>query len=72
MSKTTAGNYFEDFRLGQELVHATPRTITEGDVALYAGLYGSRFALTSGETFARGLGLERMPVDELLPASAVS
>lgn len=66
MSKTTAGNYLEDFRLGQELVHATPRTITEGDVALYAGLYGSRFALTSGETFARGLGLERMPVDELL------
>ncbi|AKT51385.1 MaoC family dehydratase [Arsenicicoccus sp. oral taxon 190] len=66
MSKTMAGNYFEDFGLGQEIVHATPRTITAGDVALYQGLYGSRFALTSGETFARGLGLERMPVDGLL------
>lgn len=66
MSKTMAGNYFEDFALGQEIVHATPRTITEGDVSLYTALYGARFALTSAQTFARGLGMERMPVDGLL------
>ncbi|MCH8613657.1 MaoC family dehydratase [Arsenicicoccus dermatophilus] len=66
MSKTFAGNFFEDFAIGQEIVHATPRTLTEGDLALYGGLYGSRFAMTSGETFAKGLGLERMPVDSLL------
>ena len=24
--KTVTGNYFEDFKLGQEIVHATPRT----------------------------------------------
>ena len=31
--KTVTGNYFEDFKLGQEIVHATPRTVTEGDRA---------------------------------------
>lgn len=64
--KTNPGNFFEDFRLGQEIVHATPRTVTEGDVALYTSLYGSRFALTSSTPFAQALGLERAPVDSLL------
>ena len=45
MTKTNPGNYFEDFRLGQEIVHATPRTVTEGDMALYVALTGSRFPL---------------------------
>ena len=44
-SKLQTGNFFEDFRIGQLLTHATPRTITIGDVALYNGLYGSRFPL---------------------------
>ena len=26
LAKTNPGNYFEDFTLGQELAHATPRT----------------------------------------------
>ena len=47
MTKTTPGNFFEDFRLGQTLTHATPRTVTAGDVALYNALYGSRFPLQS-------------------------
>ena len=64
--KTQSGNYFEDFAIGQEIVHATPRTVTEGDIALYVALYGSRFAATSAETFARDLGYPRMPVDSLL------
>ena len=29
------GNFFEDFYLGQVLHHATPRTVSEGDAALY-------------------------------------
>ncbi len=66
MSKTRPGNFFEDFSLGQRFVHATPRTVTEGDVAMYLALYGSRFALTSSTPFARRLGLERAPVDNLL------
>lgn len=65
-TKTRAGNYFEDFHVGQEIRHATPRTVTEGDVALYQGLFGARFALHSAATFARSLGFERTPVDSLL------
>ncbi len=64
--KTATGNFFEDFTLGMELVHATPRTVTEGDTALYAALYGPRFAPTSGLTVARSMGLERMPLDSML------
>ncbi|MFO0695815.1 MAG: MaoC family dehydratase [Polyangiales bacterium] len=65
-NKTNAGNFFEDFKVGQELVHATPRTITEGDVSAYVGLYGMRFAVNSSDEFARQLGLPRAPVDDLL------
>ena len=65
-AKTRPGNYFEDFAVGQEIVHATPRTVTEGDVAVYASLFGPRFALGSASTFATELGLPRSPVDDLL------
>jgi 2-methylfumaryl-CoA hydratase len=65
-SKTFTGNFFEDFRVGQVLKHATPRTITEGDVALYTALYGPRFAIHSSDEFARSLGLARAPVDDVL------
>lgn len=66
MSKTTTGNFFEDFRLGQTLRHATPRTVTTGDVALYNGLFGARFAVQSSDAFAQSLGYPRSPVDDLL------
>jgi len=56
MSKSGPGNFFEDFALGWEIRHATPRTVTAGDVALYTALYGSRFALHASDEFARGLG----------------
>ncbi len=65
-AKTTLSNFFEDFRLGQSFAHATPRTITSGDVALYTGLYGGRFAVQSGDTFARAIGYPGSPVDDLL------
>jgi 2-methylfumaryl-CoA hydratase len=65
-SKTSAGNFFEDFRVGQEIRHATPRTLTEADAALNIALYGSRFAINSSDVFARSLGLPRAPLDELL------
>lgn len=65
-TKTREGNYFEDFRVGQEIEHATPRTVSEGDVAVYQGLFGPRFALHSASTFAQTLGFERMPIDGLL------
>jgi 2-methylfumaryl-CoA hydratase len=65
-SKTDPGNFFEDFRLGQEIRHATPRTVTLGDVALYNGLFGPRFAVQSSDEFARAIGYPRAPVDDLL------
>jgi 2-methylfumaryl-CoA hydratase len=65
-SKTSTGNFFEDFRVGQEIRHATTRTLTEGDAALNIALYGSRFAINSSDVFARSLGLPRAPLDDLL------
>ena len=64
--KTNPGNYFEDFTVGMELVHTSPRTVTEGDAALYTALYGPRFAPTSGATVAEALGYDRMPMDSML------
>lgn len=66
MTKTNAGNFFEDFTVGQVLEHATPRTVTEGDRALYGALYPSRFALSSSAEFAASAGLSPAPVDELI------
>lgn len=64
--KTNPGNFFEDFSVGQVLRHATPRTLTAGDAALYTALYGGRFAVQSSDEFARALGYPRAPLDDLL------
>lgn len=64
--KTNLGNFFEDFRLGQEIRHATPRTVNEGDQALYTALYGGRFPLNSADTLAMDAGYEAAPLDDLL------
>jgi 2-methylfumaryl-CoA hydratase len=62
----TLGRFFEDFTVGQEIRHATPRTITSGDQAFYQALYGSRFAVQSADTFARAIGYPQAPIDDLL------
>ena len=64
--KTNSGNFFEDFRLGQQIHHATPRTVTLGDVAVYNGLFGARFAVQSSDVFAAEIGYPRSPLDDLL------
>jgi 2-methylfumaryl-CoA hydratase len=66
MTKTSAGNFYEDFRLGQTIRHATPRTMTAGDIALYLGLFGSRFAVRSSGAFASAIGYRDAPIDDLL------
>src|ERR1700758_1718257 len=66
MSKTGDGNFFEDFHIGQVIKPAVPRTITVGDVALYNGLFGPRFAVQSSDVFARAIGYPCSPVDDLL------
>ena len=66
MTKTNPGNFFEDFELGQQIRHATPRTVTEGDRALYGALYPTRFAIPSSAAFAADCGLAPHPVEELI------
>jgi len=66
MSKTGAGNFFEDFRIGQVIRHATPRTVTVGDVALYNGLFGPRFAVQSSDAFARATMGDAQPLIQAL------
>ena len=65
-AKARGGSYFEDFSIGQVIEHATPRTMGSGDVALYMGLYGPRFAVQSSEPFARAIGYPSAPLDDLL------
>ena len=64
--KTSPGNFFEDFTVGEELIHAVPRTISEGDQSLYIGLTGDRYPLHCSAEFARSLGYERETVNDLL------
>ncbi|HBB54728.1 MAG TPA: hypothetical protein DCZ49_00885 [Hyphomonadaceae bacterium] len=65
-TKTNAGRYFEDFRLGETIHHATPRTITSGDATLYLALTGSRFCLYCSDEVARSAGFPAAPVDPFL------
>lgn len=65
-SKINMGNYFEDFSIGQKIIHPLPRTITQGDVSLYIAFTGSRFALHSSDIVAQEFGYEQRPLDDLL------
>ena len=60
------GYFFEDYRLGQHFIHATPRTITAGDSALYLALTGARQPLHCSLPVAQALGYRDMPIDDLL------
>lgn len=64
--KERRGNFFEDFRLGQVIRHGTPRTVGEGDMAVYLALTGSRYASHSSAPVARELGFRSRPLDDLL------
>jgi 2-methylfumaryl-CoA hydratase len=64
--ESRTGRYFEDFRLGETIRHATPRTLGPGDAALHIALTGSRFAVTSSADFARAVGYAAPPLDDLL------
>lgn len=66
MTKSNPGNYFEDFHVGMELRHATPLTLSTGDISLYRALTGSRHALYSAATFAEANGYTGLPIDPLL------
>ena len=66
MTKSNPGHYFEDFYVGMALHHATPLTLSTGDVSLYRALTGSRQVLFSASTFAKANGYYDLPVDPLL------
>ena len=66
MRKTNSGNYFEDFTIGSTIRHALPRTLTEGDNALYIGLTGERYPLYSSAEFAKQLGFQRELINDVL------
>jgi 2-methylfumaryl-CoA hydratase len=57
---------FEDFTVGQRLLHAVPRTVHGGDISLYMALTGERPPLASSTELARSLGFVREVVPELL------
>ncbi len=64
--KTDPGRFFEDYRLGEVIRHAVPRTLSGGERALYHGLYPARGALYSSDEFARASGLPAAPMDDLI------
>lgn len=64
--KSNPGRFLEDFTKGEVIAHATPRTITEGDVALNIALTGSRYALFCADSFAQANGFPGAPIDPLL------
>lgn len=64
-TKSNPGNFFEDFTPGRVLKHATPQTVTEGDIALYRALTGNRYAQYSSAEFASAAGLPGLVADPL-------
>ena len=66
MRKVSTGRHFEDFGIGQHLVHAIPRTLHGGDIAAYMALTGERSPLASSTELARSLGFQREVIPDLL------
>src|SRR5262245_25876195 len=66
MSKSNPGRFFEDFRVGEAITHAPPRTLTPADRAFNIALTGSRHALLCADPFAETCGLKAAPFDPLL------
>lgn len=64
--KERAGNFFEDFKLGQVIRHGTHRTVTDGDASVYLSLTGARQATHSSTTAAALMGYANRPLDDLL------
>jgi 2-methylfumaryl-CoA hydratase len=66
MTKVSTGRFFEDFAMGQRLLHAVPRTLHGGDIAQYMALTGERPPLASSTELARSLGFMREVIPDLL------
>lgn len=66
MAKTNPGRFFEDYRVGETITHAVPRTVKMGERALYHMLYPARHALYSSDAFAQSSGLPFSPLEDLI------
>ncbi|MEH7828214.1 MaoC family dehydratase [Gemmobacter denitrificans] len=64
--KTNPGRFFEDYRIGDVIRHAVPRTVKMGERAMYHALYPARHALYSSDAFAQSCGLPFSPLDDLI------
>src|SRR5258706_9931158 len=64
--KVSSGRYFEDFTIGQHLVHAVPRTLHGGDISTYISLTGDRQPLAASTDLARSFGFVREVIPDLL------
>jgi 2-methylfumaryl-CoA hydratase len=64
--KTNPGRFFEDYRVGEVILHAVPRTVGQGERALYHALYPARGAVHSSDAFAQSVGLAASPLDDLI------
>jgi 2-methylfumaryl-CoA hydratase len=65
-AKARTGNFFEDFALGARIAHPTPRTITDGECALYIALTGARNPVHCATPVAAAMGYRDRTVDDLL------
>jgi 2-methylfumaryl-CoA hydratase len=65
-TKTNAGRFFEDYTVGEKIIHAVPRTASGGERALYHAIYPARHAIYSSDVFAADCGLSRAPLDDLI------
>lgn len=66
IDKNFPSRFFEDYELGQKIIHALPRQLGGGDQSLYLTFTGSRFALHSADYLAAKLGYAEMPLDDIL------
>ncbi len=64
--KCFKSRFFEDYVPGTQILHNVPRTVTQGDVALYMATTGSRFALHCNDMLARAIGYRQAPLDDIL------
>ncbi|MEO1946237.1 MAG: hypothetical protein ABGW96_01600, partial [Methylophilaceae bacterium] len=65
-TKVNKGRFFENFTLNEVITHATPRTLTSGDTALYIALTGARNSTHCNASFTHSLGYSSTPIDDLL------
>ena len=66
VNRPLEGYFFEDYAVGRRFRHATPRTVTEGDAAVYIALTGARQPLHCSAPVAHAMGHPACPLDDLL------